>query len=510
MTFFESLLVLLLVAIALLQVARRLGLPYPSLLALAGATVALVPGAPAIGLDPATALALFIAPVLLDAAFDFPLATAGRLWRPLAVLAVVAVLATTAVVAVLGWALVGLPIAAAIALGAIVAPPDAAAATAITGTVPLPNRTVSVLKGESLLNDATALLLFSGALMVQTADGSAGSVALRLAAAVPGGILLGLALAWLMRRINPLVAGTLGGNILQFVAAFVVWLAAEHLHLSAVLAVVAFAVSLAADRQITSAPRARVQSFAVWAAVVFLLNVVAFLIMGMQARAILERLSAAEIGPALGFAGIVVVAVVLTRFGVVLAWNWAARRWSQVRGALEPPTPAQGVLVGWCGMRGLVSLAIAFALPPEFPQRDLVTLTAFAVVIATLVVQGLTLAPLIRRLGLDRMEDPRAELATARQHLARAALAALETMPAGDRLRASYEAKLAVDDPASAAWLEEQRRAGLAAIDAQRAALDRLRADDRIGTDSFYLLQEELDWRTLTLLPDEERRIEEA
>lgn len=510
MTFFESLLALLLVAIALLQVARRLGLPYPSLLALAGALVALLPGAPAIGLDPEVALALFIAPILVDAAFDYPLTTASRLWRPLAVLAVVAVAVTTAAVAWLGWAIAGLPIAAAIALGAIVAPPDAAAATAITGTVPLPNRTISVLKGESLLNDATALLLFSGALMVQNADGSAGAVALRLTAAVPGGILLGLALAWVMRRVNPIVAGTLGGNILQFVAALLVWTLAEHLHLSAVLATVAFAVSLAADRRITSAPRARVQSFAVWALIVFLLNVLAFLIMGMQVRGILARLSPAELGPSLGFAGLVVLTVIVSRFVVVMGWNWAARGSRRVRGALEPPTPAQGVLVSWCGMRGLVSLAIAFALPADFPQRDLVTLSAFAVVIATLVVQGLTLAPLIRRLGLDQMEDPQAEVDAARRELARAAIDRLRRVPAGERLREAYEAKLATDDPARAAWLEQQRAAGLAAIEAQRDELDRLRAADRIGTDGFYLLQEELDWRTLTLLPDEERRIEEA
>src|SRR3954447_3578574 len=135
MTFFESLLVLLLVAIVLLQIARRLSLPYPAMLAMAGVLVAFVPGAPAIVIDPGTALALFIAPVLLDAAFDFPVGAAWRLWRPLVALAVVAVLVTTAVVAWIGWAFAGLPISAAVVLGAIVAPPDAAAAIAVLGTV---------------------------------------------------------------------------------------------------------------------------------------------------------------------------------------------------------------------------------------------------------------------------------------------------------------------------------------------------------------------------------------
>ncbi|WP_375393087.1 cation:proton antiporter [uncultured Sphingomonas sp.] len=160
MTFFESLLALLLAAVVLLQVARRLSLPYPAMLALAGMAVAFVPGGPTIAIDPRTALALFIAPVLLDAAFDFPLQAAGRLWRPLVVMAVVAVLASTAVVAAIGWGIAGLPIAAAVVLGAIVAPPDAAAATAVLAQTPLPRRTEAVLKGESLFNDATTLLLF--------------------------------------------------------------------------------------------------------------------------------------------------------------------------------------------------------------------------------------------------------------------------------------------------------------------------------------------------------------
>ena len=161
MTFFTSLLLLLLAAIALLQVSRRLSLPYPAMLALAGVVVALIPGTPTIQLDPQLALALFIAPALVDAAFDFPLGAAIRLWAPLLALAVVAVLVSTGVVAVIGVWFAGLPIAAAVALGAIVSPPDAAAATATLRSVSVPRSTDAVLKGESLFNDATALLLFS-------------------------------------------------------------------------------------------------------------------------------------------------------------------------------------------------------------------------------------------------------------------------------------------------------------------------------------------------------------
>lgn len=260
MTVFESLLALLLVAIVLLQASRRLGPPYPAMLAAAGVLLALVPGAPIIAIEPKTALALFIAPALLDAAFDFPIGVARKLWRPLVVLAVGAVLVTTALVAWIGWAYAGLPIAAAVVLGAIVAPPDAAAATAVLTSVSLPHTTVAVLKGESLFNDATALLLFGGALAIQANGGLDAGVGWRLGLAAPGGVLFGMASAFVVRRANRFVAGTLGGNLLQFVTAFLVWILADHLHLSAVLAVVAMAMTAAAGSQGRNSPRMRVHS----------------------------------------------------------------------------------------------------------------------------------------------------------------------------------------------------------------------------------------------------------
>ena len=185
MTFFESLLALLAIAILLLQVSRRLAIPYPTMLAAAGVVLALVPGAPRIDLDPHMALALFIAPVLVDAAYDFPVGTVRRLWRPLFALAVVAVLLSAGAVAWLGVALAGLPLYAALALGAIVAPPDAAAATAILRSVSMPRRSVDVLKGESLLNDATALLLFSAAISFPSHGGDGEWLALRNSASRP-------------------------------------------------------------------------------------------------------------------------------------------------------------------------------------------------------------------------------------------------------------------------------------------------------------------------------------
>jgi CPA1 family monovalent cation:H+ antiporter len=507
MTFFESLLVLLLAAVLLLQVSRRLSLPYPSLLALAGIGVALIPGAPTITIDPHTAMALFIAPVLLDAAYDFPPSAARKLWRPLVILAVVAVVVTAASVAWVGWAFAGLPIAAALVLGAIVAPPDAAAATAVLGSVHLPRRTSSVLLGESLFNDATALLLFAEALEIQTHGGINASQGLGLALAVPGGVLLGIVLGLIMRRVHGWIAGTLGDNLLQFLSAFLVWILAERLHLSAVLTVVAFAMTIARRSEGRGEARARVHSFAVWSTVVFVLNVVAFLLMGMQARTILGRMSTARLEDAAIVTGLVVVAITVSRLAVVMAWNQMAQRFASARGDLDPPNTAQGVLVAWSGMRGLITMATAFALPRDFPERDVVVLVAFGVVIVTLVVQGLTLAPLIRWLGLDRMEDAEEERHAARQRLEDAGTAAISSVDGreADLLRRTYA--LARGD--GTGW-RRYRELGLVAVGAERVLLEEMREGHEISQESYLQLQEAIDWRELTFLPDNDRQIEEA
>ncbi len=508
MTFFESLLVLLLAAILLLQVARRFGLPYPAMLAAGGMLVALIPGSPNIRIEPETALALFIAPALVDAAFDFPVASAVRFWRPLVMLAVLAVLMTSGVVAWIGWRFAGLPLAAAVALGAIVAPPDAAAAITILRSVSVPANTAAVLKGESLFNDAAALLLYGGAVAIVEHGGLTAGVGARLLLAAPGGIVLGIALAMLVRRLNRFVTGTLGGNLLQFVMTWLAWIVASRLELSAVLCLVAFAMSLAQASDANSAPRMRVHSYAVWATVVFLLNVIAFLVMGMQVRSIIAGMRTTSLADALGFAGIVVLAVIGVRFVVVIAINRAAQ-FASMRGDTPVPLLRQGILVGWSGMRGLVTLATAFALPGSFPHRDLIVLTAFSVVMATTVLQGLTLRPLIQLLRLDRSGDSARELSDARARLIATALATLEqqTGAEAEAIRGSYRMRAGSAGPGS---LRRHRGIGLAAIAAERAELGRMLNQHQIDPDTFDVLQEEIDWRALDLLPQQERRIEEG
>ena len=496
----------------LLQLARRTSIPYPALLAGAGVALAWMPGAPALTLDPETALALFIAPILIDAAFDFPAGTARTLWRPLLALAGVAVVLTAGAVTWLGMAFAGLPFYAALALGAIVAPPDAAAATAISGSVQMPRRAVTVLKGESLLNDASALLLFSTAILIQSHGGIDADLAIRVGIAAPGGVLLGLALAWLMRYVQPLVSGTLSGNILQFVTGFGTWIVAERLGLSAVLCLVTFAMTIARSAALTTAPRARIHDFAVWETAVFLLNVLAFLLMGFQARTIVGAMTPERLREAAWFAALVVLCVISVRMAWVLLYNRLAHRFAHFRGDYPAASWQHGVVIGWCGMRGLVTLATAFALPTQFPQRDLIVLTAFAVVLATLVAQGMTLAPLVRRLGLDGDDGLGDELAQARIAMADAALATLEgSGAAAAHWRFGYETKrAALMEHGDVAAAEEKRALGLSAIRQQRTRLEQLRAEQRVGPDAFLVLQEELDFAEVGLGTEEERRIEES
>jgi CPA1 family monovalent cation:H+ antiporter len=213
------------------------------------------------------------------------------------------------------------------------------------------------------------------------------------------------------------------------------------------------------------------------------------------------------------FALAVVLCLILVRIVWVLAYVWLARQFRILRGDAKPASLRQGVLIGWCGMRGLMTLATAFALPASFPQRDLIVLTAFAVVLATLVVQGLTLAPLVRLLGLDGEDGLAEELAEARADLATAALSTLEgkSGPDADRWRYEFEMVHSVatveSDPGP---LETRRLLGLAAMRRQRERLEELRAEQRVGADAFLVLQEELDFVEVTLSSENERRIEES
>ena len=505
MPLFEITLLLLAIAVVLLQVARHLRVPYPAMLALAGSCVAALPFAPHLSIDPRLALALFVAPAVMDTAFDMPPREMLRIWLPLTSLAVVLVLLTTAAVAWAGSAIAGLPFAAAVALGAIVAPPDAAAAVAILSQVKLPYRMVKVLEGESLLNDASALLIYRiavGAVAMQHLKWSevAPTIALGLVGSVLAGLLAGRIIPHFMERVTQVPSAI----IVQFATTFMVWIAAEHLGLSGILTIVVYAITIAQTAPARMPARLRVPSYAVWETMVFVLNVLAFMLIGMQMRPIWTRLDTDVRWEYCVAAAWILLTVILVR----LAWITFYRTTLRVliaHGIYHPKDPKQvaspkgGLIISWCGMRGLVTLATAFALPEGFPYRDFILFSAFAVVLGTLVVQGLTLRPLILAFGLKDDDPVGAEVARARAVAYRAALDAIEDDPSEEAeiLRLEYRAVLmqADDDPHGGITNGElpadplRRRA----IEAARKSIFSLRATEVIGDDAFHRIEEELD-----------------
>ncbi len=354
--------------------------------------------APAFVLEPDLALALFVAPVLLDAAFDSSPRDLQDNWAPLVGLVVVAVGLTTLAVAWVAHALVpALPWAAAITLGAVVAPPDAAAATAVLRHVSPPHRIMTILEGESLLNDATALLIYRlsvGATLA--ASFSIRDVAPTFLLGVIGSIIVGPTLAWFFLRLMERVQDVPSAVILQFIGTFGVWILAESMGLSGVLTVVCFAITAARGAPEITPARMRVPAYAVWETAVFVLNVLAFVFIGLQIRPILDGLEP-SVRTRYGLVALaVLVTVIVIRIMWFMSYNFVVR-WRVRRVGFHPPRPMLpptvrgGLIISWCGMRGVVSLAAALALPAVFPYRDLIVLTAFSVVVGTLVLQGLTL-----------------------------------------------------------------------------------------------------------------------
>lgn len=509
---FEALLIVLAAAVLLSLLARRLKAPFPPFLALAGAGVAFLPLAPEIGLDPQLALALFVAPVLLDAAFDSSLRDLKRNALPIACLSLIAVGVTVLAVAVVARLLAPeMPWPAAVALGAIVAPPDAAAATAVLRLVPAPYRVRTILEGESLFNDASSLLIYRFAVVAAASTLPAGGALPGLIAwALVGSVVFGGAAAWLQARLMAQMTEAPPAIVLQFIGVFGVWIAAERLGLSAIITVVVFAMVVARLSARTDAAL-RVPAYAVWETVVFALNAMAFLLVGLQIGPIWDNLAPSERGGYAAFALAVLATCIAARFAWVMGYNVALRIKNRIWGVdlppgASPPTARSGLVIAWAGMRGVVSLAAAYALPVGFPLRDLILLTVFVVVMGTLVLQGLTLGPLVRWLGLGADGVLDADIRRARVEAADAALAHVRgrhDAPA-QRLRAEYrERRAALADAGEGDGRVALPIDDLSAevLQAKRDRLLVLRLEGVISDAAYYQLEEELDRHELALAP---------
>jgi Na+/H+ antiporter len=502
----EQLLGLFLAAVILAAAARRVGAPYPVFLAVGGALIALHPGMPGLTLPPEVVLALFVAPVLLDAAFDTSLRDLRENWAPVMSLVVFAVALTTAAVALVVRFLVPeIPWAAAIALGAVVAPPDAVAATAELRPLRPPQRLLTILEGESMLNDASALLIYRVAVGAAAANVfSMSAVAPLFLYSVVGSVIAGPALGWVVVRLLERVHHVPTAIIVQFLVAFSVWIFAENAGLSGVLTTVCFAITLARTSPARTPARVRVPTYAVWETAVFALNILAFIFIGLQIRPIFGSLEATDRARYFVVAAAVLATVIVVR----LAWHMSFNgiiRWREARTGFHPPRPTlrpsigSGLVISWAGMRGIVTLAAALALPERFPFRNLIVFTAFAIVVGTLVIQGLTLKLLLRTLNLQDDDPVGHEVTFAREHALHAALAALDRTesPIADIVRQEFLVHLGAEASAAdstGAMHAEHIELHSKALAAARQALLTLRGSEDIGDDAFHRVEEELDW----------------
>jgi CPA1 family monovalent cation:H+ antiporter len=420
---------------------------------------------------------------------------------PLSALAVGAVVLTTAAVALvahhvipdLGWA-------AAFALGAIVAPPEASIARAVLRKLGPPHRLLVVLEGESLFNDATALIIYRTAVGTAVAGAFSGwrlvptLLLVSLGSVIAGYVLARIQLA-LIQRIKDIPINVM----FQFIGALAVWMLAEHLWLSPIITIVTYAMMVA--RRVGRMPaRHRIASIAVWDVVVLILNVVAFMLVGLQLRGVVSR-DEGNLGMFIVAAAVVCATVIAVRVVWVMAYVtidiWRARIFGSRVGKEQHPTFKRGIVASWCGMRGIVSLAAALALPNNFPHRNIIVFCAFSVVLTTLVLQGLTLVPLTRRLKLRPDMTVENEVVCARIETARAALETIEQhgtdSHAASELAREYKTRLRAAEDKPAPEPVEDLELRMRTVDAQHAALTRLRARREIGDDAFHAVEEEID-----------------
>ncbi|MEZ0493979.1 cation:proton antiporter [Kineococcus sp. TBRC 1896] len=499
-----ALLALLVLGIVVLTpLAARLGVPQPVVLTVYGLLLALVPAVPAPRIPPDVILPIVLPPLLFATTQRGSLRDLRRDAPAVLTLAVGLTAASAAVVAVVAH-LLGLPWAVAVVLGAIVAPPDPVAATAVARKLRLPPRLVTVLEGEGQFNDATALTLYQVALIAVTAGGiGVVEVGWRLLLEVAGGVLIGLAggiaARWALARLHDASVET----TVTLALPFAVYLAADEVEASGVLAVLAAGLFLRAQGHSATTSSGWLLGRAVWRYVDFAVTGLLFGFLGLELTNALEASSRLSSGHSLGVAAAVVGSLVVVRFAVVHAASAVAGRRARRRGSATPAGWREATVASWAGMRGVVTVATALALPftaqgGDFPYRAEVILVALVVVIATLVLQGLTLAPLVRRLGVARPGDAAADVRGLRRDATRAALRALEGAggvsarareTALGRYRARLEHQSALvdlfdegeDDPGA---VDEVGRLFLVGVDAERDTVLEARRTGRVSPDA--------------------------
>ena len=426
----------LVAVVGLAVLARFVDLPYPILLVVGGLVLGFVPGLPEIDLPPNLVLLIFLPPLLYGAAFFTSLSDLRANARPIALLAIPLVLATMCAVAVVAHVVIGLDWPVAFLLGAVVSPTDAVAPAATLRQLGVPRRVLAIIEGESLTNDWTALVLYRIAVAaVVTGTFSLWEAGLRLVLSGLGGLAVGLAVGWLVREVRRRVDDPPTEITISLLTGYAAYLPAEELGLSGVIAAVTVGVYMGWHTPQLTTPTTRIQGFSVWEILLFLVNAILFLLVGLQLPAVLDDITGRSAGELVTWAALVSAVVI----GVRLVWEftvpYAVRLVGRRQGELARPLgPRERLVVGWSGMRGAVALAAALAIPLEtaagapFPDRDLLLFLTFSVIVATLVVQGVTLKPLVSRLRIRGDDGDEREELTARRRAAEAALARLDEL----------------------------------------------------------------------------------
>jgi Na+/H+ antiporter len=508
--------VLLVSAVAVLSAAaHRIGVPAPLLLVPVGIAASFVPGVPDYELDPEMVLVGILPPLLYAAAIRTSLIDVRRDRRAIGLLSVGLVAFTCVVVGFVSWLIIpDLPLAAGLALGAVVAPPDAVAATAVGRRVGLPRRMTSILEGESLLNDAIALVALRTSIAALAGSITVWQIGVDVTVAAVGGTVVGLAVGAMLVAVRRRIENVVLDTTLSFVAPFVAFIAAEELsisgsHPSGVLAVVITGAILGHFSDRLQSARARISERLNWETIQFILENSVFLLIGLQVRDVLDDVSKSTVGGGslLLICGGVLLTTIVSRFVWVFPATYLPRLIPAVR-RVDPAPPWQVPAgVSWAGMRGVVTLAAVFALPESTPNRPVLVLAAFAVVAGTLLLQGATLPMAIRRLGLrgpDLAEDALAE-AGALQEAARAGLARLDELAAGapedvvtrlrertlERANRSWERLGAVGDHETPS--DAYRRLRLEMLAAERAAVQERRAAGLLEADLLLDVRHVLD-----------------
>jgi CPA1 family monovalent cation:H+ antiporter len=512
---------LLFIISMLAMLSNKLRISYPIFLVLAGLGISMIPGIPRLELDPDMVFVIFLPPLLYSAAWNTSWHDFWKYKRSIGLLAFGLVLCTALAVAWFSHLLMpDFTLALGFVLGGIISPPDAVAASSVLQNLKVPKRVVDILEGESLVNDASSLIVFRFAMAaILTGKFVFWQAGTQFLLVVTMGILIGLAIAYIAFAIQRWLPTTSSiDTAISLVCPYLMYLAAEHFHFSGVLAVVSGGLFLSYRSPDILSYESRLQAQSVWNIIVFLLNGVVFILIGLQLPAIVHGLGEYSLAAAIGYGALISLVAIIVRILWVFPGAYCPRMISKtIRKREKRPSTGSIFVISWAGMRGVVSLASAFAIPialpsgAAFPHRDMILFITFCVILFTLVFQGLTLPLIIRWLKIESHENKEEERLGIRLRMANAIVGYINThyneqagsIEAFTRLKSRYERMAAIAssrlthdgaaDSQNSAFLPEYRKLLIELVDVQRQELAHMRRTTEYSEEALRAKETELD-----------------